>query len=115
MVMKRMHGLPELVGVPVVMISGRDPERYRDEALAAGAVAYLTKPVEADVLVTVLRRALGEDEQTGAGAPAGPHADKLVLLVDLGRCSRRPRRRGGTWRRTGVAELAGRCGAERGG
>ena len=82
MVMKRMHALPQLAGVPVVMISGRDPERYRDEALAAGAVAYLTKPVEADVLVAILRRALGEDEETGAGAPAGPHAGKLVLLVD---------------------------------
>jgi DNA-binding response OmpR family regulator len=64
------------------MISGRDPERYRDEALAAGAEAYLTKPVEGDALVVALRKALGDDEETGVGAPAGPHAGKLILLVD---------------------------------
>ncbi len=41
-VMKRMHALPQLAGVPVVMMSGRDPEKYRTEALAEGASAYLT-------------------------------------------------------------------------
>jgi DNA-binding response OmpR family regulator len=81
-VMKRMHALPQLAGVPVVMISGRDPGRYRDEALAAGAAAYLTKPVEADALVGALRRALGDDEVTGAQEAVGDYAGKLVLLVD---------------------------------
>jgi DNA-binding response OmpR family regulator len=81
-VMKRMHALPQLAGVPVVMISGRDPQRYRDGALAAGAVAYLTKPVETDVLVAALRKALGEDGEGEAGEDAGEHAGKLVLLVD---------------------------------
>jgi DNA-binding response OmpR family regulator len=80
-VMKRLHALPQLAGVPVVMISGRDPERYRDESLRAGASAYLTKPVEVDDLVSALRRAMGEDETTGA-AETGAHAGKLVLLVD---------------------------------
>ena len=37
-VMKRMHALPQLAGVPVIMMSGRDPQQYREEALAAGAV-----------------------------------------------------------------------------
>jgi DNA-binding response OmpR family regulator len=81
-VMKRMHALPQLAGVPVVMLSGRDPERYRDAALAAGATAYLTKPVEVDVLVGALRKALGEDGEAEAGKEAGEHAGKLVLLVD---------------------------------
>ena len=81
-VMRRMHALPQLAGVPVVIISGRDPERYREGALAAGAVAYLTKPVETDVLVAALRKALGEDGEGEAGEDAGEHAGKLVLLVD---------------------------------
>lgn len=80
--MKRMHALPQLAGVPVVMISGRDPQRYRDEALAAGAHAYLAKPVEVDDLVAALRTAMGEDDETGARAAAGAHDGKLVLLVD---------------------------------
>jgi DNA-binding response OmpR family regulator len=81
-VMRRMHALPQLAGVPVVLMSGRDPERYREEALASGAVAYLTKPFGADELVAALRGALGEDDATGDGAAAGAHAGKLVLLVD---------------------------------
>ena len=80
-VMKRMHALPQLAGVPVIVMSGRDPQRYREEALAAGAGAYLTKPVDADDLVAAIRSALGEDDVEQASA-AGPHAGKLVLLVD---------------------------------
>ena len=40
------------------------------------------KPVEVDVLVAALRRAMGEDEATGAVGETGAHAGKLVLLVD---------------------------------
>jgi DNA-binding response OmpR family regulator len=81
LVMKRMHALPQLAGVPVIMMSGRDPQRYRDEALAAGASAYFTKPVDADDLVAAIRSAMGEDDEGGTSA-AGVYADRLVLLVD---------------------------------
>ena len=66
-VMKRMHALPQLAGVPVVMMSGRDPQKYRAEALAAGASAYLTKPVDPDALVVALHVAMGEDVDTAPG------------------------------------------------
>lgn len=87
LVMRRLHALPQLAGVPVVIMSGRDPGRYRDDAMAAGAVAYLTKPVDTDALVAALHTALGEDPSGGSGAAdarqdAGAHAGKLVLLVD---------------------------------
>jgi DNA-binding response OmpR family regulator len=79
--MRRMRALPQLAGMPVVMMSGRDPERYRDEALASGASSYLTKPVRADELVAALRTAMGEDDE-GEGGPTGPYAGYRVLLVD---------------------------------
>jgi DNA-binding response OmpR family regulator len=72
--MRRMRALPQLAGMPVVMMSGRDPERYRDEALASGASAYLTKPVRADELVAALRTAMGEDDQAEGGGPTGPYS-----------------------------------------
>ncbi len=85
-VMKRMHALPQLAGVPVVMMSGRDPEKYRAEALAAGASAYLTKPVDPDALVLALRVAMGADvgaEATGAaGTPGGGRLGDI--LRDMG-------------------------------
>jgi DNA-binding response OmpR family regulator len=85
-VMKRMHALPQLAGVPVVMMSGRDPEKYRAEALDAGASAYLTKPVDADALVLALRVALGEDvEAAVAGAAGTLGGGRLVdILRDMG-------------------------------
>ena len=84
--MKRMHALPQLAGVPVIMMSGRDPEKYRDEALAAGASAYLTKPFETDALVVAIRVALGEDvglaaATTEEGAVSGRLGD---ILKDMG-------------------------------
>ena len=83
-VMKRMHALPQLAGVPVIMISGRDPQQYRDEALAAGASAYLSKPIDVDDLVLAIRVALGEDLGLDAAArrgcggrrPAGRHPQR---------------------------------------
>ena len=80
-VMKRMHALPQLAGVPVIIISARDPERYRDDALAAGASAYLSKPLAVDDLVAAIHTALGEDPAADAKAPSAL-SGRVVLLVD---------------------------------
>ena len=84
-VMKRMHALPQLAGVPVVMISGRDPEKYRDDAMAGGASAYLTKPVDADALVAALRVAMGEELSLEAASdPSGSGGRLGDILRDMG-------------------------------
>lgn len=77
-VLKRMCSFPPLAGVPVVMMGDHDSERSRDEALSAGAVAYLAKPVEVEDLVTALRGVVEEDD----GAAKHAHAGKIVLLID---------------------------------
>ena len=56
-----LHSLPQLAGVPVIMLSGRDPEKHRDDALAAGAVAYLAKPITPEELMAAVVTALGGD------------------------------------------------------
>lgn len=43
---------------PVIFISAEDSPETREEALAAGAVAFLRKPVTDDVLVEALRAAM---------------------------------------------------------
>jgi DNA-binding response OmpR family regulator len=83
-VMKRMHALPQLAGVPVIVISGRDPERHRDEALAAGASAYLTKPVAVDDLAVAIRVALGEDAAPDAAGMQGLGGRLGDILKDMG-------------------------------
>jgi len=86
-VMQHLHALPQLAGVPVLIVSGRDPAEYREAALKAGADAYLTKPIQSEDLLAALRLALDEQEpgQPDAEAPPGPSAGgagQLVLLVD---------------------------------
>lgn len=43
-VLERMKALDGLSHIPIIVLSGKDPEVFRDVALAAGASAYLEKP-----------------------------------------------------------------------
>ena len=53
---KRMD---EAKNVPVIIITSGDAERYRDRALAAGAVAFFHKPVDSDELLAEIHKILG--------------------------------------------------------
>jgi DNA-binding response OmpR family regulator len=84
-VMRHLHALPTLAGVPVIILSGRDPGRYRDESFAAGASADLIKPVTPADLLAALDAALSraQDADEGAGGSGWEElAGRLVLLVD---------------------------------
>ena len=83
-VMQRLHALPSLAGVPVIMVSGRDPQRYRPGALGAGAAAYLTKPATAEDLLRTLEDVLDSAPGEGGGAAQSYEhlAGRVVLLVD---------------------------------
>ena len=83
MVMQRLHSLPQLAGVPVIMLSGRDPERHRDDALAAGAVAYLAKPVTPEELMRRRRHGAGRGRRPPdpASAPSRREASRRCIVV----------------------------------
>ena len=48
----RLH--PELHSVPIIIISGHDPAKYRTDALRAGCDDYLLKPIDFDRLDQIL-------------------------------------------------------------
>ena len=52
--------------VPVIIISGTDPAKYRDRCLAAGATAYLHKPLNMDEVFATVQSAIGESVPSAA-------------------------------------------------
>ena len=62
---RRLRELPELKHVPVLAISASASEADRDEAVAAGATDFVTKPFRASQLLTLLELHLGIRFNTG--------------------------------------------------
>jgi len=60
LVLKRMKGLPDLVAIPVIVLSARDPTANKKRALEAGAIAFFQKPADNHEFLTAIRHALGE-------------------------------------------------------
>ncbi|HLP78682.1 MAG TPA: response regulator [Candidatus Paceibacterota bacterium] len=61
--------LDEAKSIPIVVITGGDAAKYKDRALAEGAVAFFQKPVNNDELLATLRQILGANPPS-APAPA---------------------------------------------
>jgi two-component system KDP operon response regulator KdpE len=61
-VMERLKTITQLERIPVVVVSARDPGTSEDRARAAGAVAYVHKPIDVDELLGAVRSALGESD-----------------------------------------------------
>jgi two-component system KDP operon response regulator KdpE len=60
LVLDRMRALSDLVAIPVIVLSARDPADNKRRALGAGAAAYFQKPPENHEFLMAIRRALGE-------------------------------------------------------
>lgn len=59
-VMQRLKSNVDLMLVPIVVVSARDPLLNEERALKAGAEAFLQKPVENAELLAVIERALSK-------------------------------------------------------
>ena len=60
LVLDRMRALSDLVAIPVIVLSARDPADNKKRALDAGAEAYFQKPPDNHEFLMAIRRALGE-------------------------------------------------------
>jgi two-component system KDP operon response regulator KdpE len=68
-VLDRLQNIDALAGVPVIVLSARDPQANEQRALRAGAAAFFQKPADNDELMNVIRVSLGP-----ASMPAQPAA-----------------------------------------
>jgi CheY-like chemotaxis protein len=53
-VIHRLRENPELESVPIVIMTGYEPERYRDSAIAAGCDDFVLKPIDFERLDAIL-------------------------------------------------------------
>ena len=65
-VLERLHALPALAGIPVIVVSGRDRAASYERAHALGASSFLQKPVKNSELLLVISRLL-DIEQSPKG------------------------------------------------
>lgn len=54
-VLDRLQKSDQLAGIPVIVLSARDPQNNEQRALKAGAAAYFQKPADNDELLNVIR------------------------------------------------------------
>jgi CheY-like chemotaxis protein len=66
LIMDWLNRLELSKNVPVIVITGGDPVKYKERALAAGAVSFFHKPVDNDELLAIVSRTLGQPEPAPA-------------------------------------------------
>lgn len=62
LIMDWMRRFEEAKKIPVIVITGGDPAKYKERALASGAVSYFQKPVDNDKLLAMIRQTLEEGD-----------------------------------------------------
>jgi CheY-like chemotaxis protein len=65
--LKRME---EAKDTPIVIITGSEAAKYKDRALAEGAVAFFQKPIDIDELLTTIAKLIGASTPTPAATAA---------------------------------------------
>lgn len=58
-VLERLQASDVLSGIPVIVLSARDPQMNEERALKAGAAAFFQKPADNDELLNVIRVSIG--------------------------------------------------------
>jgi DNA-binding response OmpR family regulator len=61
LVLERMRDLPDLAGIPVIVLTARGSIDNKKRALAAGALAFFQKPSDNHVFLAAIRQAMGEN------------------------------------------------------
>jgi DNA-binding response OmpR family regulator len=62
-VLERLRQRAHLTGIPIIVLSARDPQANEERALAAGAIAYFQKPADNEELLHMIRMSLQPSEE----------------------------------------------------
>jgi DNA-binding response OmpR family regulator len=61
LLLERLKAMTDLLAIPVIVLSARDPATNKQRALRAGAMAFFQKPPDNREFLGAIRRALGEE------------------------------------------------------
>jgi CheY-like chemotaxis protein len=67
LVMERFKARPRLAGIPVIVVSARDPAVNRERALQSGASAFFQKPADNDELMAAISKRWEGSENVDCG------------------------------------------------
>jgi CheY-like chemotaxis protein len=59
-IMQWMQRFQEAASIPVIIITGADPEKVKERAMTAGAAAFFQKPINNEEFLITVRRILGQ-------------------------------------------------------
>jgi DNA-binding response OmpR family regulator len=78
-VMERLSKLNTTKLIPIIIITGQDKAQAKQQALQAGVAGYLVKPIEFEILLAQIQKALGiktdAPTQPAAPQPAPPQPE----------------------------------------
>ena len=69
-VIQWLQRTPEAKNIPIIIISGADPAKYKDQIAGAGIVACFQKPLNNGELASAINEALAANALAGRGAQA---------------------------------------------
>jgi len=61
LIMDWLKRMDEAKDIPIFIITGGDPERYKARSMAAGAVAFFQKPINNEELLSAIQDELADD------------------------------------------------------
>ena len=68
LIMQWLRRLDEAKHIPIIVVSGGDPAKFKDRAMAAGASHFFHKPINNDELLNVVRTTLEESSRANESA-----------------------------------------------
>jgi CheY-like chemotaxis protein len=71
LILEWLRRIDEVRDTPIIFITSGEPSKFREKALAAGAVAFFQKPVDQDEMLSVIRHTVGDPPEPSQSSPMG--------------------------------------------
>lgn len=69
-IMQWMQRFQEAAGIPIIIITSEESPKFKEKALAAGAVAYFQKPINHEEFLIAVRRTINQQASKAQAASA---------------------------------------------